>query len=62
MSVAVAGDDLMIIDGLVVSNWSREVFEDMRRGGVTAANCTCCVWEDFRRTMENLAQWKALFP
>ena len=26
----------MVIDGLVVANWSREVFADMRAGGVTA--------------------------
>jgi membrane dipeptidase len=35
----------IIIDGLVISKWSRAVFEDMHRGGITAANCTCCVWE-----------------
>ena len=34
----------MIIDGLVISKWSREVFADMQRGGLTAANCTCSVW------------------
>lgn len=35
--------DAIVIDGLVVSKWSREVFEDMHRGGLTAANCTCAV-------------------
>ena len=30
--------DATVFDGLIVSNWSREVFEDMRRGGLTAAN------------------------
>jgi membrane dipeptidase len=47
-----------IIDALVISNWSREVFEDMHRGGLTAANCTCSVWEGFRATMTNIARWK----
>ena len=28
--------DAIIIDGLVVSKFSRELFEDMARGGVTA--------------------------
>lgn len=51
----------IIIDGLVISNWSRAVFEDMHRGGITAANCTCCVWEDFRGTMDNVARWKRWF-
>jgi membrane dipeptidase len=54
-------DDLMVFDGLNVSDWTPEVFEDMRRGGVTAANCTCSVWEDFRDTMRNIARWKTWF-
>ena len=47
-----------VIDGLVVSRWSREVFEAMHRGGLTAANCTCCIWEGLRDTMINIARWK----
>ncbi len=54
-------DDLIVFDGLIVANWSRDVFEDMRRGGITAANCTCSIWENFRATMDNLAQWKRWF-
>ena len=48
-------DQLIVIDGLNVSNFSRSVFEDMRKGGVTAANCTSCVWENFTETMRNFA-------
>ncbi|GIT24172.1 MAG: hypothetical protein CM1200mP41_02160 [Gammaproteobacteria bacterium] len=33
--------DATVVDGLVISNWSREVFEDLHAGGVTAVNCTC---------------------
>ncbi len=51
-------EDAVVIDGLVISNWSREVFEDMHRGGLSAANCTCAVWENFRQTMDNIACWK----
>ncbi len=51
-------DDAILIDGLVISRFSRAVFEDMRKGGITAANCTCSVWHDFRGTMANIAQWK----
>ncbi len=50
--------DLIVIDGLVVSNWSRAVFESMHAGGLTAANCTVCVWHDFEATMRNVAQFK----
>ena len=54
-------EDLIVIDGLIVSNWSAEVFRDMRKGGLTAANCTCCVWEGFVDTMNNVAQWNGWF-
>jgi len=35
------------IDGLVIAKFSRSVFKDMQKGKITAANCTCSVWEDF---------------
>ena len=54
-------EDLIVIDGLIVSNWSEEVFQDMRKGGLTAANCTCCVWEGFSETMNNVARWNGWF-
>ena len=53
--------DLTVFDGLIVANFSRAVFEDMRRGGLTAANCTCSIWEGFRGTMENVMRWKQWF-
>ena len=54
-------EELIVIDGLIVSNWSEEVFRDMRKGGLTAANCTCCVWEGFAETMNNIARWNGWF-
>lgn len=53
--------DAIVFDGLIISNWSREIFEDMHRGGLTAANCTCSVWEGFRETMLNIGQWNRWF-
>lgn len=50
----------IVIDGLIISNWSRDVFEQMRKGGLTAANCTCSVWHGFNDTMANIAQWKKM--
>lgn len=61
MNAADLHEDAVILDGLVISKWSRSVFEDMRAGGLTAANCTCCVWEGIRGTLDNIAQWKAWF-
>ena len=54
-------ENLIVIDGLIVSNWSEDVFRDMRKGGLTAANCTCCVWEGFAETMNNIARWNGWF-
>lgn len=51
----------VVIDGLIISNFDRSVFEDMRRGGITAANCTCCVWENFTETMRNVGRWQTWF-
>lgn len=53
--------DMIVVDGLIISRWSRSVFEDMRLGGLTTANCTCSVWEGFRGTMNNVAEWKRMF-
>lgn len=54
-------DDSIIIDGLIISKFGPDVFADMRRGGLTAVNCTCCVWENFTQSMRNIVQWKKWF-
>lgn len=51
----------IVIDGLEICNWSRDVFEDMRRGGLTAVNCTCSVWEGIRGSLDKIAEWKRWF-
>lgn len=48
----------ILIDGLVVSRWSPEIFRNMHKGGLTAANCTVCVWDGFRETMMNIAKMR----
>ncbi len=47
----------IIIDALEISNWSRQVFDNMRKGGLTAVNATVAVLENFIKTMENIAWW-----
>ena len=54
-------DNAIVIDGLIIARFDRSVFEDMRRGGLTAANCTCSIWENFRDSMDNIARWQAHF-
>lgn len=47
-------DSAVVIDGLIIAKWNRHLFEDMRRGGLTAANCTVSVWEGFQATVDNI--------
>jgi membrane dipeptidase len=54
-------EESTIIDGLIIANWGLDLFRSMRDGGITAANCTCSVWEDFPTSMKAIAQWKQWF-
>jgi membrane dipeptidase len=56
-----AQQDMLVIDGLIIANWGEEVFRAMQQGRITAANCTCSVWEDFPTSMRAIAQWKRWF-
>lgn len=53
-------EDLTVIDGLVIAKWNRELFLDMRKGGLSAANCTVSVWEDFQGTVDNIVKVRKL--
>lgn len=48
----------VVIDGLIISKWDRAVFADMRKAGLTAANCTVSVWEGLKDTIANIAEMK----
>jgi len=48
----------IIIDGLNISKFDRSVFEDMRKGGVTAVNCTVSLWDSFQKTVDNIVLMK----
>ena len=50
----------IIIDGLMIAKWDRDLFEDMRKGGLTAANCTVSVWEGFQATVNNIVAMNRL--
>ncbi|MGY0615527.1 dipeptidase [Vibrio sp. FJH11] len=53
-------EDSIVIDGLVIAKWDRALFEDMRKGGITAANCTVSVWEGFQNTVNNIVEMNNL--
>jgi len=52
---------MMMIDGLQYSHWSREVFEQMREGGLSAVHVTIAYHELSRETLQNIGQWNRLF-
>lgn len=51
----------IVFDGLNVSNFGPDVFKAMNDAGVTAANCTCSIWENFSGTVRNLVKWNQWF-
>jgi len=51
----------IIMDGLIIANWSEDIFKAMRGAGLTAANCTCSVWENFDQTIRNITKWNGWF-
>ena len=49
------------IDGLQYCNWSRDIFLQMRAGGLTAVHATVSYHESFRQTVRHLIDWRARF-
>jgi membrane dipeptidase len=50
-----------LIDGLQYCNWSREIFEQMREGGMSAVHATVSYHDGFRDTVRNLVEWNGRF-
>ena len=46
--------DQIIIDGLQYCNWNRELFEDVRKGGLTAIHATLVYWENTEESFEKI--------
>ena len=57
----VVHDKAIIVDALQISNWGEAVFRNMRRGGLTAVNCTISVLENFRQTIAKIIKWDQFF-
>jgi membrane dipeptidase len=55
-------DEILVIDGLNVSNWdSPSVFQNLRDGGVSAINATIATWENFTQTLDHISAWQPRF-
>lgn len=50
-----------LIDGLQYSNWSEEVFRQLRAGGVDAVHVTIVYHETFRETVAQVERWNRWF-
>lgn len=50
-----------LIDGLQYSNWSEEIFRQIRAGGVDAVHVTLVYHETFRETVANIERWNRWF-
>lgn len=49
-----------VVDGLHISNWDREVLQELQTGGVTGVNATCAVWEGPIETLRAVGDWYQL--
>lgn len=47
----------IVVDGLQINNWSREVLQELHAGGVTAANATVTVWEGIEESLRVVGEW-----
>jgi microsomal dipeptidase-like Zn-dependent dipeptidase len=50
-----------LIDGLQYCNWSRDIFQQMRQGGMSAVHATVSYHDGFRDTVRNLVEWNWRF-
>lgn len=53
--------DLIVIDGLQYSNWDRNIFNELREGGVSAVHATLVYHETARETLTRIAEWNRRF-
>jgi microsomal dipeptidase-like Zn-dependent dipeptidase len=52
---------LVVVDACQYSNWDRELFVELQKGGVSAVLATIVYWEDARQTLSIIGKWHQLF-
>ena len=52
---------MLIIDALQYVNWTRELFEEAKAGGVNAIHVTISYWENTEGTLANIGDWRRRF-
>ena len=53
--------DWTVIDGLQYSAWSREIFEQMRAGGLNCVHVTIAYHENTKETLTRFGEWNQRF-
>ena len=53
--------EMTVIDGCQYSNWDRELFEELRTGGLSGVLATVVYWEDARQTLSLIGAWHQHF-
>ena len=61
MSIGADSINNFTVDCLQYANWSQEIFEQMRQGGVDCVHVTIAYHENFRETVLNLERWNTYF-
>jgi len=54
-------NEAIVFDGLNICNWSREIFQEWKEGGITGVSATCGLWEGIRGSIDNIIAWQRLF-
>jgi len=50
----------VVFDGLQISNWSAEVFQEIVDGGVHGINATCAVWDETLEAIRNITDLRLI--
>ena len=61
MSIDSETSNNFTVDCLQYANWSKEIFEQMRQGGVDCVHVTIAYHENFREAVLNLEKWNEYF-
>ncbi len=54
-------NNVMVIDGLELSNWDRDFLLRLQKGGVTCVHACCVLWENARETLSKISGWYKFF-
>jgi membrane dipeptidase len=54
-------EKMIIIDGLELCNWDRNLLLELQKGGVTCVHACLGLWENARETLGKIGQWYRFF-